>query len=297
MQHATADAHDHDLPGWWHGQCGQDHTIADIFADSTHAPRFGARSSHYFVDLAANHPIRLSNTRALERDFSWRGLCIDANRQMVDLLAARRDCKAVLSIVSDAEEGAVALHGSTGHASVQSGCSAGDAAAGHCQRSRTLAGLLREHRAPSVIAYLSLDVEGHEEAVLRNFPFGEWTFLAMTVERPGKALTQELSRHGYHHILNHGWFGDELWLHESIPGGMLRAGRRANASYTTWRRAMLSPNWVRSRSGNSGSRLRSNNCGIPAAWVEPPGPPPVNLTHLEVLDRGPPCSCRGICAG
>lgn len=42
----------------------------------------------------------------------------------------------------------------------------------------SLAELLREHAAPRVIGYLSLDVEGHEEAVLADFDFRSYTFLA-----------------------------------------------------------------------------------------------------------------------
>ena len=36
----------------------------------------------YFVDLAANHAIYLSNTRSLERDHGWEGTCIEANEQL-----------------------------------------------------------------------------------------------------------------------------------------------------------------------------------------------------------------------
>ena len=52
LQHAS------DRPGAWLGQCGQDYIVASIFR--------GARDL-FFVDLAANEPIRFSNTRALER--------------------------------------------------------------------------------------------------------------------------------------------------------------------------------------------------------------------------------------
>ena len=54
MQHATADAHDHDLPGWWHGQCGQDHTIADIKFELT---KMGVVTDGDFVVHLASMPI------------------------------------------------------------------------------------------------------------------------------------------------------------------------------------------------------------------------------------------------
>lgn len=60
-----------DRPHTWHGQVGQDHTISGIFAHSHNG------AARFFVDLAANRPITFSNTRALERDYGWRGLCLD----------------------------------------------------------------------------------------------------------------------------------------------------------------------------------------------------------------------------
>jgi hypothetical protein len=74
-----------DVPGRWHSQHGQDKTVADI-------SRRMCWSSPYFIDLAANHPVEISNTRTLERDFHWRGICIEANQRYVRLLAGSRNC-------------------------------------------------------------------------------------------------------------------------------------------------------------------------------------------------------------
>ena len=70
-----------DTAGMWHSQVGQDRTIARLF---------GNKRGGYFVDLAANHAILNSNTRTLERDYGWSGLCIDANPEMLWELANER---------------------------------------------------------------------------------------------------------------------------------------------------------------------------------------------------------------
>ena len=57
----------------WTSQFGQDRTIAEIFALRT-APRRG-----FFVELAANDAVFLSNSLTLEQEFGWAGLCIEAN--------------------------------------------------------------------------------------------------------------------------------------------------------------------------------------------------------------------------
>ena len=44
----------------------------------------GYKRNGYFIDLAANDAVRLSNTRALERDYSWSRICIEPNPRYHD---------------------------------------------------------------------------------------------------------------------------------------------------------------------------------------------------------------------
>ena len=72
-----------DVAGRWHSQAGQDRLVLKLLQGKT---------SGFFVDLAANDALHLSNTRALERDFGWRGLCIEGNPLLTTRLAQVRDC-------------------------------------------------------------------------------------------------------------------------------------------------------------------------------------------------------------
>jgi len=81
-----------DVPGVWHAQVGQDRTIARLF---------GEQRGLYFVDLAANDPVLHSNSRSLERDLGWRGLCIEGNARLAALLGAQRKYTVVQAIVAD----------------------------------------------------------------------------------------------------------------------------------------------------------------------------------------------------
>lgn len=51
----------------------------------------------------------------------------------------------------------------------------------------TLEQLLKKLNAPTEIDYLSVDIEGAEERVLGGFPFDEYKFKCMTIERPANA--------------------------------------------------------------------------------------------------------------
>ena len=77
----------------WHSQAEQDQAIVRIFR--------GKRAG-YFVDLAANAAVKLSNSLALERDFGWHGLCIEPNPIYWYGLAHRR-CDVVAGVVGDTE--------------------------------------------------------------------------------------------------------------------------------------------------------------------------------------------------
>lgn len=51
------------------------------------------------------------------------------------------------------------------------------------------------------------------------FPWATYTFLTLSVERPQPALRESLLANGYVHLCDHGNYGDEFWVHPSLPGG------------------------------------------------------------------------------
>lgn len=46
----------------------------------------------YFVDIAANDALEMSNTVSLEQNYGWRGLCVEANPRYLPGLQ-RRNCQ------------------------------------------------------------------------------------------------------------------------------------------------------------------------------------------------------------
>ena len=61
-------------------------------------------------------------------------------------------------------------------------------------------------QAPSVMEYLSLDIEGAEFFVMQHFPFDKYKFLTLTVERP-KQLRKLLEDNNYVYVKDHGECG------------------------------------------------------------------------------------------
>ena len=72
----------------------------------------GCQRGAFFVDIAAHTALRLSNTRALERDWGWDGICVEANHLYWHELAHRK-CR-VAAVVLGAGHGPVHFDGSLG---------------------------------------------------------------------------------------------------------------------------------------------------------------------------------------
>ena len=196
-------------------QFGQDHCLIERI--------FKHARGLYYIDLAANDAMRWSNTYALDRYWKWNGLCIEPVQQFTIGFARSRTCTLAQVPVGNGEEvefqddhrngleysrvahieqdqDATAAKIPTNMTSAkpfrtfdvmpQRGSS-------RRLRTRSLEELLRLAGAPSTIDYLSLDVEGYEYNVLRDFPFGQRQIHVLTVERPGATLHALLMRQGY----------------------------------------------------------------------------------------------------
>ena len=75
--------------------------------------------------------------------------------------------------------------------------------------------VLERYHVPKNIDYMSLDVEGAEMLIMKEFPFDEYTIRVMTVERPGKDLHALLKENGYVFLKDLSWWGETLWAHVS----------------------------------------------------------------------------------
>ena len=200
----------------WTSQAKQDRTVFHLFK--------GKRDG-YFVDLAANDAVSLSNTLTLERDYGWRGLCIEANPVYFEQLYLR-NCQVVQAVVGKHNNEHVdfkfndAIGGVVGSAFDNNNNNKENTVGENTikmQATVSIAHIFQTLAVPAVIDYMSLDVEGAEEWVFETFPWSNHTILLLTVERPKKRLVYLLMTHGYSHVCDHGDFGDQMWIHSSFP--------------------------------------------------------------------------------
>ena len=192
----------------WTSQLGQDKWVASILC-----------GERYFVDIGAGDDVRLSNTYVLEKCLGWRELCIEPTDDF-QLLKQGRNCLV--------DNSCVASSNSTVDFQIDSqdrifsgiadsvGLHAGRS--GNIVRKKTtaLTQLLDRYGCPHVIDYLSLDTEGSEYLILKNFDFKRYCFRLITVEHnfeePKRTHLFELLRsHGYTRVLTIGH--DDWYVH------------------------------------------------------------------------------------
>lgn len=206
----VGDMHDAGIDSRWTSQVGQDRTVIHLFK--------GNRSG-FFVDLAANDAVALSNTLTLEQEYDWSGICMEANPKYFERLYLRK-CQLVQAAVGriDNERASFNFRDEFGGL-VGSAFDNKEGSGGYVKTHATvsLEHVFSDLSVPAVIDYMSLDIEGAEEWVFETFPWGEYTILVLTVERPKEKLKQLLLNNGYAYVCDHGDWGDQMWLHSTFP--------------------------------------------------------------------------------
>lgn len=178
-------------------QAGQDYwVINEVFAQ---------KKQGYFVEIGSADGIIINNTYLLEKCYQWKGICIEANPNLFRQLKVNRNC-ICLNLCVDQQEGEVdfVLSGFMGgilDKDTDMGSKKDNYAPNSEKRIKlkttTLANILKEHQAPKIIDYLSIDVEGAETRILQDFPFKDYTFLSLTIERPSNTLHEILLNNDY----------------------------------------------------------------------------------------------------
>lgn len=125
----------------------------------------------YFLEIGANDGYTLSNTVYLEQHFGWGGLLVEANPKYGDSLK-KRACNSALVAITR-EEGIyefsdAGLYGGLKNSLTDRYKNVTDNAGVINVRGSTLSSLLDENKAPLVINFISIDVEGEELSIVEQ---------------------------------------------------------------------------------------------------------------------------------
>jgi hypothetical protein len=145
----------------------------------------------YFIEAGAGG---LSNTLTLEREYGWTGLAVEPHPTRFEEVKAKRHCilenvcltdvrTEVEFLINHAAPGASGIASALGESIVRTTYRDAETTETVRIKGLPLWELLRAHGAPRRIDYLSLDIEGAEWLALKDFPFDEYSFGCMTIER------------------------------------------------------------------------------------------------------------------
>lgn len=195
----------------WFSQAGQDEVVMSLLRNKTDG---------YFIDLAANDATHLSNTYILETKFHWKGLCIEPNPEYWENLVYRTNCKVVAAVVGNERMEQVHFRFNAGEHGGIAGSDFDNAprfkSESELRYTVTLQEILTRFNVPHYIDYLSLDVEGAEEFIMKGFPFDKYRISILTTERPSNALRELLEKNGFKNLVRLTRWGEIMWVHQAV---------------------------------------------------------------------------------
>lgn len=202
-----------------YSQLGQDLEVIKFYNN---------KENGFFIEIGASDGIILSNTYLLERQYKWSGICCEPIPNNFTKLVKNRPnsiCydKAVynssgLTLNFDIANNYDLLSGISSH--IDTHKSAVDVNKKTIQvQTISLLDVLNDAKAPSFIEYMSLDTEGSELEILKNFDFEKYTFGLIDVEHNYKEprrteIKNLLLTKGYIYKGENKW--DDMYKHNSI---------------------------------------------------------------------------------
>ena len=128
----------------------------------------------YFVDIGAFDGLDLSNTKKLEYEYGWKGICVEPINEMYEICKDNRPNSICINKCIYDENTSVNFNTK----------------------------LLDEADAPKIMDFLSLDTEGSELKILQSLDHSKYKFRFITVEHnyntePRKCIYDELLNNGY----------------------------------------------------------------------------------------------------
>ena len=198
--------------GGYYGQNGQDKWVSEKI--------FKNRRDGFFVDIGANNGIDISNSYYLEQQLGWSGICVEPMPKVYAELVRNRKCTCIQACVAaqDGEAEFLEVEGNemlSGLASTLNQAHHARITGHRINKLKlpcfSLTTLLRNNKVTEV-DFMSIDTEGSEMEILRNFDWAGVKIKVICVENTyhGDLMPELLYDRGYR--LNAILSGDEIYV-------------------------------------------------------------------------------------
>jgi FkbM family methyltransferase len=182
----------------------------------------------FFVEFGATNGKDLSNTFVLEKDFGWKGILAEPAKSFHRDLKINRNCEIETDCIWR-ESNVEILFNEVPYLELSTieQFSSGDAHSESRKLGRrykvktiSLIDLLVKYDAPNMIDYLSIDTEGSEFEILRDFDFSKYQINFISCEhnftQNREQVQQLLEGNGYKRVLTDLSRFDDWYVHHSL---------------------------------------------------------------------------------
>jgi FkbM family methyltransferase len=137
----------------------------------------------FFLEIGSADGLYLSNTYILEKKFGWKGICVEPANKISELKRNRK-CVIENSCISSKTGEIVDFQVDDEISGIKEYFDKFHERKGQTIKVKTISlkDLFVKHNAPKVIDFFSLDTEGSEYEILKNFPFKDYQLNLITVE-------------------------------------------------------------------------------------------------------------------
>lgn len=163
-----------------HGaQLGQDHWVLEFF---------NYKTKGYFVEIGAYDGIEYSNTYLMESSYDWNGICVEANPLTYNYLISNRKCHISNACIYKESGKTVPFFNTPLLGGIEDYLNKERISKHNLEgdlinlKTLSLNDLLEKFKAPEYIDYISIDTEGSELEIIKNFNFKKYTVNLWTIE-------------------------------------------------------------------------------------------------------------------
>jgi hypothetical protein len=135
----------------------------------------------FFVEVGVGNGKDLSNTYILEKKQKWKGILCEADTRMFDFIKKNRDSKLINYPISNKCSSNFKFFENLQNPYESSSKKINDSQI-KINKSICLNHLLKRNKAPKYIDYISIDTEGTEYNIIKNFNFRKWKIKTITIE-------------------------------------------------------------------------------------------------------------------
>jgi FkbM family methyltransferase len=187
------------------------------------------KKNGFYLDIGAFDGVKLSNTYLLEKDYDWKGICVEPLPSRYEELVKSRPNSICVNNACYSQSHLTVPFFIANNFEMLSGIS-------HCidsfhvdevnankteilVKTMKLNDILEQHGAPRFIEYLSLDTEGSEFEILKAVDFSKYTFGIIHVEhnyveKNRSRIQQLLLANNYKYIRENHY--DDCYMHNSL---------------------------------------------------------------------------------